>query len=48
MNTETHLIEWKASWRDDNLRALCGLANDEDEPVGAPGNCTPICRTGSV
>ncbi len=44
---ETHLVEWKGSWRDDYLRWLCGFANadggtlvigknDKGEPVGAP------------
>lgn len=44
---ETHLVEWKESWRDDYLRWLCGFANadggtlvigrnDKGEPVGAP------------
>ena len=27
MTPETHLIEWKASWRDDYLRWLYGFAN---------------------
>jgi ATP-dependent DNA helicase RecG len=44
---ETHLVEWKESWRDEYLRWLCGFANadggtliigknDHGEPVGAP------------
>lgn len=44
---ETHLVEWKESWRDEYLRWLCGFANadggtliigmnDRGEPVGAP------------
>lgn len=44
--SETHLVEWKESWRDDYLRWLCGFANadggtlvigvnDAGEPVGA-------------
>ena len=43
---ETHLVEWKESWRDEYLRWLCGFANadggtlvigmsDKGEPVGA-------------
>lgn len=47
MTPETHLIEWKASWRDDYLRWLYGFANadggtliigrnDEGVAVGAP------------
>ncbi|MDX2053242.1 MAG: ATP-binding protein [Polyangiaceae bacterium] len=42
---ETHLVEWKESWRDEYLRWLCGFANadggtliigknDKGEPVG--------------
>jgi ATP-dependent DNA helicase RecG len=45
--SETHLVEWKQSWRDDYLRWLCGFANadggtliigknDQGDPVGAP------------
>jgi ATP-dependent DNA helicase RecG len=44
---ETHLIEWKESWRDEYLKWLCGFANadggtliigmnDAGEPVGVP------------
>ena len=44
---ETHLVEWKESWRDEYLKWLCGFANadggtliigmsDKGEPVGAP------------
>ena len=47
MTPETHLVEWKESWRDDYLRWLCGFANadggtliigrnDEGVAVGAP------------
>jgi len=47
VNAETHLVEWKESWRDEYLRWLCGFANadggtliigknDKGEPVGAP------------
>jgi len=43
---ETHLVEWKESWRDDYLRWLCGFANadggmlvigrnDKGVPIGA-------------
>lgn len=43
---ETHLVEWKESWRDEYLKWLCGFANadggtliigmnDKGEPVGA-------------
>lgn len=43
---ETHLVEWKESWRDEYLKWLCGFANadggtliigmnDRGEPVGA-------------
>src|SRR5690606_14163718 len=42
---ETHLVEWKESWRDEYLKWLCGFANadggtliigmnDKGEPVG--------------
>ncbi len=44
---ETHLVEWKESWRDEYLKWLCGFANaeggtlligmnDKGVPVGAP------------
>lgn len=47
MTPETHLVEWKESWRDDYLRWLCGFAsadrgmlvigrNDKGVPVGVP------------
>lgn len=45
--SETHLVEWKESWRDECMKWLCGFANadggtlmigvnDKGEPVGAP------------
>jgi ATP-dependent DNA helicase RecG len=47
LKSETHLVEWKQSWRDEYLRWLCGFANadggtlvigknDQGDPVGAP------------
>jgi ATP-dependent DNA helicase RecG len=46
-SAETHLVEWKESWRDEYLKWLCGFANadggtliigmnDKGEPVGSP------------
>ncbi|MFM8408850.1 MAG: helix-turn-helix domain-containing protein, partial [Alphaproteobacteria bacterium] len=43
---ETHLVEWKESWRDEYLKWICGFANadggtlvigmnDDGDPVGA-------------